>query len=134
KFKQFQKYFNNLTSANHPIPLNSCTPPLFLPLNPTRIPPPHHLITTPLTFSPTPNTIIHTRPPPIFLHIHPATLNLHAKKLQAAITPHTKPVLPLHFPAQSSHIHQILPIPKNYHFFLLHHPAHPLYTTYHHQP
>ncbi|WP_186319678.1 DegT/DnrJ/EryC1/StrS family aminotransferase, partial [Bacillus pumilus] len=69
KLTHFQQHFPNLTPPKHPIPLNSSTPPLFLPLKPRPIPNPHHLITTPLTFSATPNTIIHTAPPPLFVHI-----------------------------------------------------------------
>ena len=71
------------------------------------------VITTPLTFCATANTIIHTGAAPIFVDIDPATLNLDAKKLEAAITPHTKAVVPVHFAGQSCDMDQILAIAKS---------------------
>lgn len=92
------------------------------------------MITTPLTFCATANTIIHTGAAPVFVDIDPATLNLDAEKLEAAITPHTKAIVPVHFAGQSCDMDRILAIAKKYDLFVLEDAAHALYTTYHGQP
>ncbi|MCY7669632.1 DegT/DnrJ/EryC1/StrS family aminotransferase, partial [Bacillus safensis] len=84
KVRQFEEEFQQLTGAKHAIAVNSCTAALFLALKARGIGAGDEVITTPLTFCATANTIIHTGAAPVFVDIDPATLNLDAEKLEAA--------------------------------------------------
>lgn len=134
KVRQFEEEFQQLTGAKHAIAVNSCTAALFLALKARGIGSGDEVITTPLTFCATANTIIHTGAAPVFVDIDPATLNLDAEKIEAAITPHTKAIVPVHFAGQSCDMDRILAIAKKYDLFVLEDAAHALYTTYHGQP
>ncbi len=54
------------------------------------------VITTPFTFVATANIIRWERCTPVFVDIDPDTWNIDATKIEAAITPHTRAILPVH--------------------------------------
>ncbi len=60
KVQQFEKEFAAFVGAKHAVAVNSCTAALFLALKAKGIGPGDEVITSPLTFSSTANTIIHT--------------------------------------------------------------------------
>jgi len=55
------------------------------------------VITTPLTFAATLNTIVLAGGKPVLVDIDPATLNMDASRLEGAITPRTRVIMPVHF-------------------------------------
>ncbi|MGE6630434.1 DegT/DnrJ/EryC1/StrS family aminotransferase [Bacillus sp. NPDC077027] len=134
KVKQFEDQFKQLTGAKHAIAVNSCTAALFLALKGKGIGVGDEVITTPLTFCATANTIIHTGAHPVFVDIDPATLNIDPAKIEEAVTPKTKAIVPVHFAGQSCHMDEVLQIAKNHGLFVLEDAAHALYTTYHNRP
>ena len=54
------------------------------------------VITTPFTFIATTNAILWNNLTPVFVDIDPQTLNLDPQKIEAAITPKTSAILPVH--------------------------------------
>ncbi|ASZ63228.1 DegT/DnrJ/EryC1/StrS family aminotransferase [Bacillus subtilis] len=130
KVQQFEKEFAAFVGAKHAVAVNSCTAALFLALKAKGIGPGDEVITTPLTFSSTANTIIHTGATPVFADIDENTLNIDPVKLEAAVTPRTKAVVPVHFGGQSCDMDAILAIAQNHGLFVLEDAAHAVYTTY----
>ncbi|ASB95350.1 DegT/DnrJ/EryC1/StrS family aminotransferase [Bacillus subtilis] len=130
KVQQFEKEFAAFVGVKHAVAVNSCTAALFLALKAKGIGPGDEVITSPLTFSSTANTIIHTGATPVFADIDQNTLNIDPVKLEAAVTPRTKAVVPVHFGGQSCDMDAILAIAQNHGLFVLEDAAHAVYTTY----
>lgn len=130
KVQQFEKEFAAFVGAKHAVAVNSCTAALFLALKAKGIGPGDEVITSPLTFSSTANTIIHTGATPVFADIDENTLNIDPVKLEAAVTPRTKAVVPVHFGGQSCDMDAIMAIAQNHGLFVLEDAAHAVYTTY----
>ena len=97
RVKLFEQRFAEYVGAPYAIAVNSCTAALHLSLLAAGIGPGDEVITTPLTFCATANTIVHVGATPVFADIDPATMNLDPVAAAAAITPRTRALLPVHF-------------------------------------
>jgi len=97
RVRAFERRFAEYVGARHAIGLNSCSAGLHLSLLAAGIGPGHEVITTPLTFCATANAIVHCGATPVFADIDPTTLNIDAEAVDAAFTPRTRAVLPVHF-------------------------------------
>jgi len=68
------------------------------------------VITTPYTFAATPHALLWNKLKPVFVDIEPDGFNMDASKIEAAITPETTAILPVHCygtPANVSEIQRI---------------------------
>lgn len=97
RVKAFEAAFSTYVGSPHAVALNSCTAALHLALLAAGIGPGDEVITTPLTFCATANTIIHAGATPVFADIDPVTMNIDPEAVAAAITPRTRAVVPVHF-------------------------------------
>ena len=77
--------------------VNSCTAALHLSLLACDLSPGDEVITTPLTFCATVNAIIHAGATPVPADVDPATMNLAPAAVEAAVTPRTRAIVPVHF-------------------------------------
>lgn len=97
RVRQFEQAFAAYTGAPHALALNSCTAALHLALLAYEVGPGDEVVTTPLTFCATANVAIHTGATPRFADIDPDTWNLSPAAAEAAVTPKTRAVVPVHF-------------------------------------
>lgn len=88
-----KEYFN----APHVLPLMSATAGLHLALLAMNLEPGDEVITTPLTFAATLNTIVLAGGKPVLVDIDPHTLNMDLNQLEHALTERTRVILPVHF-------------------------------------
>lgn len=88
------------------------------------------VITTPLTFVATLNTIVLAGGTPVLVDINPATLNMDMTKLEAAITPRTKVIMPVHFAGRPIDLDPLYALADTYNLRVVEDCAHAIGATY----
>lgn len=97
---QFERRFAAYLGAKHALGLTSCTGGLHMSLLALDIGPGHEVITTPMTFIATSTAICSAGAKPVFVDVEPTTGNIDVTKIEAAITPRTKAIMPVHLYGQ----------------------------------
>lgn len=80
---------------------------------------PDEVITTPFTYVATSESIIHAGAKPVFVDIDPDTFNLDPSQLEAAITPQTHAIMPVHLYGQACDMTAILAIAKKHNLAII---------------
>lgn len=93
---QFEKDFAKFCQAEHCIGFNSGTSALHVALMLVGVGPGDEVITTPSTFVATSWAISYVGARPVYVDVEDATFNLDPKKIERAITPKTRAVMPVH--------------------------------------
>ncbi len=94
---QFTEDLKAYAGAPYALPLASATAGLHLALLAMDIQPGDEVITTPLTFAATLNTIVLAGAKPVLVDIDPRTLNMDVNLIEDAITDRTRVIMPVHF-------------------------------------
>jgi dTDP-4-amino-4,6-dideoxygalactose transaminase len=92
----FEKDFAAYTGSKFALGFNSGTSALHVACCLLDLKPGDEVITTPYTFIATSWAIVYCGARPVYVDIDPATMNLDPEKVEAAITPRTKAVMPVH--------------------------------------
>ncbi len=93
---QFEKDFATYCGAQHAIGFNSGTSAEHVALLLLDVKPGDEVITTPTTFVATSWAISYCGAKPVYVDVDDKTFNIDPAKIEAAITPRTKAVLPVH--------------------------------------
>src|SRR5512137_1432083 len=92
----FEEEFAAYCQAKHAIGVNSGTSALHLALLAAGIGPGDEVVTVPFTFVATVAAIVYTGARPVFVDIEPRSFTMDVNQIEAAITPRTKAILPVH--------------------------------------
>ncbi len=94
---RFENAFRERVGIPHALAVNSATAGLHLAHLSLGIGPGDEVITTPMTFVATLNTIVFAGARPVLVDIDPGTFNMDPSLLESAVTPRTKAIVPVHF-------------------------------------
>ncbi len=108
----FEKAFAERIDVTHAIGVTSGTDALLVLLMALGVGPGDEVVTSAFSFVASAGTVARLRAKPVFVDIEPATFNLDSSKLEAAITPHTKAIEPVHLYGQCADMDPILEIGK----------------------
>lgn len=133
KVASFVNDFKTYKGVEHAAALNSCTAALHLSLLTAGIGPGDEVITTPMTFCATINTIIHCGATPVLADIDPITMNIDPERIKEKITERTKAILPVHFAGRPCEMDEIIAISRKHGLKVIEDCAHAVETEYHGQ-
>jgi dTDP-4-amino-4,6-dideoxygalactose transaminase len=127
----FEENFARLCKVKHAVAVANGTCALQVALLANGIGPGDEVITTPFTFMATANAILFTGAKPVFVDIEADTFNLNPDLIEAAITPRTKAVLPVHLYGQMCDMDRICAIAEKHGLKLIEDACQSVLATYH---
>jgi len=131
KAKRFEAAFTEFLgdAALQSIAVNSATAGLHLALEAVGVGPGDEVITTTHTFTATAEVARYLGADVRLVDIDPATLNIDPKAVEAAITPRTKCIVPVHYAGLAADMQSLLAIAKRHGLKVVEDAAHALPTT-----
>jgi dTDP-4-amino-4,6-dideoxygalactose transaminase len=127
---KFADALKNYLGAEFVLPLAHATAGLHLSLLALDLKPGDEVITTPLTFAATLNTIILAGAKPVLIDIDPTTLNMDLNLLEAAINTKTRVIMPVHFAGLPVDLDVLYQLAEKYNLRVIEDAAHAIGTEY----
>ena len=128
--KAFEQEFARFLGVNHAVGMNSGTDALHLALRALGVGPGDEVITVPFTFVATTEAIGIVGARPVFVDIDPVTYNMDVSQVEAAITPRTKAILPVHLYGQSADMAPLEDLARHHGIYLVEDCAQSVGATY----
>ena len=131
KAKRFEEDFAAFLgdASLHCMAVNSATAGLHLALEALGVGPGDEVITTTHTFTSTAEVVRYLGADVVLVDIDPVTLCIHPKLVEAAITPRTKAIMPVHYGGLAADMPALLDIAKRHGVKVVEDAAHALPTT-----
>ncbi len=115
----FESAFAQYCEARYCVAVNSGTSALHLALLAAGIGSGDEVITVPFTFVATVAAIEYSGARPVLVDIDPETFTMDPAKVEAAITPHTKAIMPVHLYGHPADVHPIQEIARKHGLLLI---------------
>lgn len=110
----FEEAFAQMCGVKYAVATSSGTTALHVALLAHGIGPGDEVITSPFTFIASANSILFTGARPVFVDIDPRTFNIDPHQVEAAITPRTAAIMPVHLYGLACEMAPILSIAERY--------------------
>jgi len=120
----FEQKFADFLGEKYVIGMTSATAGLQLSLLALGIGTGDEVITTPMTFVATPLSIMHANARPVFVDVEGDTGNLNVNLVEAAITPKTKAIMPVHLYGQMVDMVHLKKVAQKHNLFIIEDAAH----------
>lgn len=131
RVKAFEEAFARMCGVKHAIATTSGTTALHAALLASGIGEGDEVITSPFTFIASGNSILYTGARPVFVDIDPATFNINPELIEAAVTPRTRAILPIHLFGLSCDMNPIMEIANRHSLVVIEDACQSHGATYH---
>lgn len=134
RVREFETEFARKVGALHAVAVNSCTAALHLALEACGVERGDEVITTPYTFAATAEVIRYFDATPVFVDVQPDTLNIDPDRVDRAITPRTRAIIPVHFGGLPVDMSALLSIAQQHGLAIVEDAAHAFPASYSGRP
>jgi dTDP-4-amino-4,6-dideoxygalactose transaminase len=117
--QQLEAKIAELSKARFGVGVASGTDALLVPLKALDLKPGDEVITTPFTFFATAGAIHNAGGKPVFVDIEPDTFNIDPAAVEAALTPRTRAIMPVHLFGQMAAMERLAPLARRHGIALL---------------
>lgn len=146
---KFEAAFRDYTGARHAMALSSCTAALHLSMVAIGVGPGDEVITAPLTFAATANSVLHTGAHPVFVDVDRDTMLIDPEKVREYIEREcyidtktglpinrrsrrkVRAILPVHLTGRPCRMDDLKALADQYHLYLIEDAAHAIEAEYH---
>lgn len=130
RVKRFETDFAAYVQASEAIAVSSCTAALHIALTVFGVGPGDEVIVPTLTFCASANVVVHLGARPVLVDVG-ADFNVTAAAIEAAITPRTRAIMPVHYSGQACDLAAIYEVALRYNLPVVEDAAHAIGSTYH---
>ncbi len=132
--KKCHHWLESKTGTKKALLTHSCTASLEMAAILANIEPGDEVIMPSYTFVSTANAFVLRGGIPVFVDIRPDTLNIDEKKIEAAITPKTKAIVPVHYAGVACEMDVIMEIAKRHNLLVIEDAAQGVFAHYKGRP
>ena len=119
KVAELERQWADVCEAKHAIAIVNGTAALHVAMLAHGIGPGDEVITTPFTFMASVNAILYVGAKPVFVDIHANCFNINVDLIEAAITPRTKAILPVHLYGLPAHMDEIMALARKHNLVVI---------------
>lgn len=119
RVKAFEEAFAAMCGTEHAVATTSGTTALHVALLAHGIGEGDEVITSPFTFIASANSVLYTGARPVFVDIDPYTFNIDPALIEAAVTPRTKAIMPVHLFGLSCDMDAIMAIAHKHNLIVI---------------
>jgi dTDP-4-amino-4,6-dideoxygalactose transaminase len=131
KAQRFERAFVDFLGGGvEAVAISSATAGLHLALEGLGLGPGHEVIVPVHTFTATAAVVAHQRARPVFVDVDPDTLNIDPAAAMAAVTPHTRAIIPVHYAGLACAMAPLMEVAERHSLEVVEGAAHALPTTY----
>jgi perosamine synthetase len=130
KVAEFEEAFAAAVDARYAVAVSSGTAALHGAAFAAGIGPDDEVITTPMTFAATANCIRYQGSKVVFADVEPRTLNIAVGRVEEAITPQTRAIIPVDYAGQPADLDELYALAEENHLVVIEDAAHALGATY----
>ena len=130
KIQEFEEKFAEYIGVKYAVAISNGTAALHIACLAAGIGEGDEVITTPITFVASANSVLYCGGTPVFADIDPKTYNICPKEIRKKITSRTKAIIPVHFTGQPCNMNEIQRIAKEYNLIVIEDAAHALGAEY----
>lgn len=129
KVKRFEEQFAEYVQTSNALAVNSCTAGLHTALAALGVGPGDEVILPTFTFCATANVVVHLGAKPVLVDIG-EDFQIDPRAVEAAITPRTKVIMPVHYAGQACDLDAIYSLAEQHKLAVVEDAAHAVGTTY----
>jgi len=130
KIKEFEDALCKYTGAKYAVAISSGTAALHISCLAANIKKGDEVITSPITFVASANSILYCRGKPVFADIEKDTVNIDPEEIRKKINSNTKAIIPVHFAGHPCDLEEIKEIAEKHNLLIIEDASHALGAEY----